>query len=157
MLACCGVLALICPTASVHADDRTRTLWIDIGSGFTWSPLNAENANIDLAVFVRYRMKHWEIHGGAWHSDDEDVSNATVGGGYVFPLWRGLSFTGGLAVADKDVNVGTHLRFYLSGRYDFKCWSVGYVHYSNGMSTFNHDRGPNEGVDLIMGSRRLHC
>ncbi len=142
---------------AAHADDRSRTLWIDIGKGFSWAGAGPENANIDVAVFARYRRNRWELHGGGWYSDDEDVSNLTVGGGYVFPLWRGLSFTGGLALADKSVNIGTRLRFYLSGRYDFKCWSVGYVHYSNGESVFGHDRGPNEGVDLLVGSRRLGC
>jgi hypothetical protein len=73
------------------------------------------------------------------------------------PLWRGLNFTGGLAVADKDAQIGTYARFYFAGRWDFRCWSVGYVHFSNGMQTLNHDFGPNDGVDLLIGSRRLHC
>lgn len=85
------------------------------------------------------------------------MSNLTVGGGYVVKIWRGLNFTGGFAVADKSPNIGTQARFYFAGRWDFRCWSVGYIHFSNGETAFNHNHGPNDGVNLIVGSRKLHC
>jgi hypothetical protein len=34
---------------------------------------------------------------------------------------------------------------------------VGYVHFSNGKEVLNHSYGPNNGVDLLIGSRKLHC
>lgn len=141
----------------LQAADKPVALWIDLGTGFTADQLGPENSDISVAVFVRYRISRWEIIGGGWHSDKEDVSNLTVGGGYVVKIWRGLNFTGGFAIADESVNVGTRARFYLAGRWDFRCWSVGYVHFSNGMNTLNHDRGPNDGVNLIVGSRKLRC
>ncbi|MFQ6023172.1 MAG: hypothetical protein ACE5NW_10655 [Acidiferrobacterales bacterium] len=141
----------------LYADSKTKQLWIDVGTGFSIGGTGAKNSDIDVALFARYRINRWEIHGGGWHSDEDDVSNLTVGGGYVFTIWRGLNFTAGLAVADESANIGTHGRFYFAGRYDFECWSIGYIHYSNGMSTFNHDRGPNEGVNLIVGGRKLKC
>jgi hypothetical protein len=102
-------------------------------------------------------VNKWEILGGGWHSSEDDVSNVTVGGGYVLEIGKGWNFTGGLALAEESANIGTKLRFYLAGRYVFRCWSVGYIHYSNGESAFNHDREPNEGVNLIVLGRKVKC
>jgi hypothetical protein len=141
----------------LRADDRSKELWIDAGTGFSMPGTTIQSANIDAAVFARYRVRHWEVNGGGWYSNAHGVSNVTVSGGYVFPLWRGLNFTGGLAIAPRSANIGTVPRFYLAGRYDFKCWSVGYVHYSNGMGTFHHNNGPNNGVNLLVLGRRIGC
>ncbi|MDX1488013.1 MAG: hypothetical protein R3268_07430 [Acidiferrobacterales bacterium] len=141
----------------LDAADKPTALWIDLGTGFTSNQLGPENSDISVAAFVRYRISHWEIIGGGWYSDKDDVSNLTVGGGYVVKIWRGLNFTGGFAVADKSANIGTQARFYFAGRWDFRCWSIGYLHFSNGESVFHHGREPNEGVNLIVGSRKLHC
>ena len=102
-------------------------------------------------------MNKWEIHGGGWHSSEDDVSNVTIGGGYVLEVGKGWNFTGGLAIADESPNIGTELRFYLAGRYDFSCWTVGYIHYSNGESVFDHDQLPNEGVNLLVLGRKVKC
>ncbi|MFQ5993577.1 MAG: hypothetical protein ACE5K1_00670 [Acidiferrobacterales bacterium] len=139
------------------ADADPNQLWIDVGTGVSVSGTSLDNSDISVAIFARYRMNRWEIHAGGWDSSQVNRSNITVGGGYVVPLWRGLNFTGGFALADKSANIGTHLRFYLSGRYEFKCWAISYVHYSNGESVFNHDREPNSGVDLFLLGRRLRC
>lgn len=142
---------------TLHAGDKPTALWVDLGTGFTSKQLGPENSDIAVAAFARYRIGRWEIIGGGWHSDKDDVSNLTVGGGYVVKIWRGLNFTGGFAVADETANIGTRARFYVAGRWDFRCWSVGYVHFSNGEHIINHNHGPNEGVNLIVGSRKLHC
>jgi hypothetical protein len=147
----------LCYSLALYAGDKPTALWLDLGTGFTVGGTNIRSNKIAVAAFARYRITHWEIIGGGWYSGDDNISNLTVGGGYVVPLWRGLNFTGGLAVADKDAQIGTYARFYFAGRWDFRCWSVGYVHFSNGMQTLNHDFGPNDGVDLLIGSRRLHC
>ena len=141
----------------LQAGEKPKALWIDVGTGFTASNLGPENSDISVAAFARYRIGRWEIIGGGWHSDSDDVSNLTVGGGYVVKLWRGLNFTGGFAVAEESANIGTWARFYVAGRWDFRCWSVGYIHFSNGDAIFNHNQGPNEGVNLLVGSRKLHC
>jgi hypothetical protein len=150
-------IVLLCYSLSLHAGDKPTALWLDLGTGFTVGGTNVQSNKIALAAFARYRISHWEIIGGGWYSGDEDISNLTVGGGYVVRIWRGLNFTGGLAVADKDAQIGTYGRFYFAGRWDFRCWSVGYVHFSNGMQVFNNNLGPNNGVDLLVGSRKLHC
>jgi hypothetical protein len=130
---------------------------VDVGTGVSVGGTSLDNADIGIAAFARYRLNRWEIIGGGWHSSQSNKNNVTVGGGYIVPIWRGLSFIGGLAIADKSANVGTHGRFYLSGRYDFRCWSIGYIHFSNGMSALHHDRGPNTGVDLFLVGRKVRC
>jgi hypothetical protein len=150
-------ILLSCYSPSLYAGDKPTALWLDLGSGISIGGTRVQSSDIAVATFARYRMSHWEIIGGGWYSGDDDVSNLTVGGGYVVRLWRGLNFTGGLAVADKSAQIGTYARFYFAGRWDFRCWSLGYVHFSNGMEVLNHSYGPNIGVDLIMGSRKLHC
>ncbi len=128
-----------------------------MGTGITVGNTSVDNADVGIAAFARYRINRWEVIGGGWNSSESNKGNLTVGGGYIIPIWRGLSFTGGLAVARHSANVGTRGRFYLSGRYDFRCWSLGYTHFSNGMSAFNHDRGPNTGVDLFTIGRKVRC
>ena len=150
-------VVLLCYSLSLYAADKPNSLWLDLGTGFSIGDTRVQSANIAAAVLARYRITHWEIIGGGWYSGDEDVSNLTVGGGYVVRIWRGLNFTGGFALADKSAQIGTYWRFYFAGRWDFRCWSVGYVHFSNGEQVFDHNYGPNIGVDLIMGSRKLHC
>lgn len=148
---------LLCNATPLHAGEKVTSLWIDLGSGFEIDRTALRNDNIRIAAFARYRINRWEIMGGGWHAKDDDISNVTIGGGYVVPIWRGLNFTGGFALGGKTDNIGTVTRFYLAGRWDFRCWSFGYVHFSNGLRVFNHDRGPNEGVDLLVGGRKLHC
>lgn len=148
---------LLCYSLSLHAGDKPTSLWLDWGTGVSVGGTLIQSAKIGVATFARYRISQWEIIGGGWYSGDEDVSNLTVGGGYVVRIWRGLNFTGGLALADKSAQIGTYGRFYFAGRWDFRCWSVGYVHFSNGMQALNHNLGPNNGVDLLVGSRKLHC
>ncbi|MBW8055411.1 MAG: hypothetical protein V3V64_10080 [Acidiferrobacterales bacterium] len=148
---------IICYSAPAFADANPGELWVDVGTGVSVGGTSLNNADIGIAAFARYRLNRWEIIGGGWHSSQSNKSNVTVGGGYIVPIWRGLSFIGGLAIAGKSANVGTHGRFYLSGRYDFRCWSIGYIHFSNGMSAFNHDRGPNTGVDLFLIGRMVRC
>ncbi|MEE9595602.1 MAG: hypothetical protein V3V96_02385 [Acidiferrobacterales bacterium] len=116
-----------------------------------------KNNDINIALFARYRVNKWELHGAGWHSPEDDVSNVTVGGGYVLKVGKSWNFTGGLALADKSANIGTQLRVYLAGRYDFRCWSVGYIHYSNGDGILGHDKLPNEGVNLIVLGRKVEC
>ena len=130
---------------------------MDVGTGVSVGGTSLNNADIGIAAFAGYRINRWEIIVGGWHSSQSNKSNLTVGGGYIVPIWRRLSFIGGLALAGKSANVATHGRFYLSGRYDFRCWSIGYIHFSNGMSTFNHDRGPSTGVDLFLVGRKVRC
>lgn len=132
-------------------------LYIDGGRGFSIDGTSVKNNDINIALFARYRVNKWELHGAGWHSPEDDVSNITVGGGYVLKVGKGWNFTSGLALADKSANVGTQLRFYLAGRYDFRCWSVGYIHYSNGDSVLDHDKLPNEGVNLIVLGRKVEC
>jgi hypothetical protein len=136
---------------------RASELYIDGGTGFTIGGTRIDNSDISIALFARYRVHKWEIHGGGWHSEEDDVSNATVGGGYVLNAGKGWNFTIGLALADKSVNIGTRLRFYLAGRYDFECWSIGYIHYSNGEDLLDHDKLPNEGVNLLVLGRKVEC
>lgn len=136
---------------------RAGELYIDGGTGFSIGGTGAKNSDIDIALFARYRVNNWEINGGGWHSSEDDVSNVTVGGGYVLRAGKGWNFTAGLALADESANIGSQGRFYLAGRYDFRCWSVGYVHYSNGEGFLNHDELPNEGVNLLLLGRKVKC
>lgn len=136
---------------------QASEVYIDGGTGFSIGSTNVNNSDIDIALFARYRVEKWELHAGGWHSSDDDVSNITVGGGYVLKVGEGWNFTGGLALADKSFNIGTRVRFYLAGRYDFSCWSVGYIHYSNGESFLDHDHEPNRGVNLIVVGRKRVC
>jgi len=62
-----------------------------------------KNSDINIALFARYRVNKWEIHGGGWHSPEDDVSNLTVGGGsraaMIFDVGQLATFTTAMARA----------------------------------------------------------